>query len=194
MEQPSLTKNLIAWSALASILAGVIHFVIVPEHWSHAPAHGLFFLLVGILQIVWGAIVWRKPSLRLYYIGVIMAGWLLVLYILTRLFPAPFGHGPEAIEAIDITCKVCEAFGMIVLTILIFHGLTLNANMRIAWRAVMLIVLFSIISGFVTYGVAGAAEPIFPALSAQTAEHHHEESTPQEAHHQEGASTEEHAH
>ena len=194
MEQHSLSKNLVALSALASILAGVIHFVIIPEHWSHAPAHALFFLLVGILQIVWGVIVWRKPSLRLYYIGAIMAGWLIVLYVLTRWFPAPFGHGPESIGTIDIVCKACEALGMVALTVLIFQGLTLNANSRIAWRTVMLIVLFSFVSGFVTYGAAGAAEPLLPALSAQVEEHHHEGSAPQEENPQEGTSSEEHTH
>ena len=188
------TQNLVAWSALASILAGVIHLVIIPEHRSHAPAHGLFFLSVGILQIVWGVSVWRKPSLRLYYIGVIMAGWLIVLYVLTRWFPAPFGHGAESIKAIDLTCKACEAVGMVILTALIFKGLTLNANLRIAWRAVLLIALFSIIAGFVTYGVAGAAEPIFPGLSAQVEEHHHKESAPQEGHPHESSFPEEHAH
>lgn len=194
MEQHSLSKNLVALSALTTILAGAIHFVIIPEHWSHAPAHGLFFLLVGILQIVWGVIIWRKPSLRLYYIGAIMAGWLIVLYVLTRWFPAPFGHGPEAIRAIDITCKACEALGMAALTVLIFQGLTLNANSRIAWRTVMLILLFSIVSGFVTYGAAGAAEPLLPALSARVEEHPHEGSTPQEENPQEGTSSEEHTH
>lgn len=33
-------------------LAGIIHLWIIPEHWEHAPAHGLFFLGVGIAQIV----------------------------------------------------------------------------------------------------------------------------------------------
>lgn len=65
MEQQSHSKRLVAGSALAAILAGVIHLAIIPEHWSHAPAHGLFFLSVGILQIGWGVIVWRNPSLWL---------------------------------------------------------------------------------------------------------------------------------
>jgi hypothetical protein len=194
MEQHPPTKNLLAWSALTTILAGVLHFVIIPEHWSHAPAHGLFFFLVGILQIVWGVVVWRKPSRQLYYIGAIMAGWLIVLYVITRWFPAPFGHGPESIETIDITCKACEALGMLALTVLILQDLPLNAKSRIAWRTVMLIALFSIVSGFVTYGAAGAAEAILPALSAHVEEHHHEGSASQEGHPQEGASVEEHAH
>lgn len=89
-----------------------------------------------------------------------MAGWLIVLYGITRWFPAPFGHGPEAIQMIDIVCKLCEGLAMITLAILIFQGLILNAGRMIAQRTIILIVLFSIIAGFFTYTIARAAEPL----------------------------------
>lgn len=194
MEKSAFQKNLITWSALATILAGVIHLVIIPEHWAHAPAHGLFFLLVGILQIGWGIAVWRKPSTDLYYVGVVMAGWLIVLYALTRLFPAPFGHGPEAIAVIDIACKLCEGLGMVTLAILIFQGLLLNNGRRKAWRAMGLIVLLSFVTAFTTYSAAIAAEPLLPSLSGQAEENHHNEgATETEDHpHDESTPTPEH--
>jgi hypothetical protein len=192
MESNTNTKKLIEWSAAATVLAGVIHLVIIPEHWEHAPAHGLFFLIVGIFQIVWGVAVWRKPSTRLYYIGVVMAGWLIVLYVLTRLYPAPFGHGPEAVAWIDIACKFCEALGMFTLAILIFQGVVIQSGRPLAWRAMAVVVLLAFTSGFATYGVARAAEPLFPTLAGE--EHHddHEEET--DHHHDEGTPTEEHDH
>lgn len=182
MGKDQLTKNLVASSALMTVLAGIIHLWIIPEHWAHAPAHGLFFLLVGIVQVVWGIAVWRNPSTRLYYIGVIMAGWLIVLYGITRWLPAPFGHGPESIRMIDVACKLCEGLGMITLAILTFQGLILDAGRMFAQRAIVLVVLFSIIAGFFTYGLARAAEPIFPSLSAPAEAHHHDEGTPAQDH------------
>ena len=98
MERDQLTKNLVASSALMMVLAGIIHLWIIPDHWAHALAHGLFFLLVGIIQIVWGIAVWRNPSIRMYYIGVMMAGWLIVLYGITRWLPAPFGQVRKQFE------------------------------------------------------------------------------------------------
>lgn len=169
-----------------TVLAGIIHIWIVPQHWEHAPAHGLLFLIVGIVQIIWGIAVWRQPSTRLYYVGVLMAGWLIVLYVITRLLPAPFGHGgPEAMDTIGLICKLCEVLGMFSLVVLIFQGLTLKAGRFIAWRAVALIMLLSFISGFATYGIALAAEPVFPKLSSAADEHHHDESEPatEENHH-----------
>lgn len=182
MGKDQLTKNLVASSALMTVLAGIIHLWIIPEHWAHAPAHGLFFLLVGIVQVVWGIAVWRNHSTRLYYIGVIMAGWLIVLYGITRWLPAPFGHGPESIRMIDVACKLCEGLGMITLAILTFQGLILDAGRMFAQRAIVLVVLFSIIAGFFTYGLARAAEPIFPSLSAPAEAHHLDEGTPAQDH------------
>jgi len=184
MEQSTLTKQLIGWSAVLTAVAGVIHVWLLPIHMAHAPAHGLFFLLVGIAQIVWGVAVWRAPSLRLYYIGAVMAGWLILLYGITRWLPAPFSHGPEAVEPIDIVCKFCEALGMISLCILIFQGLILHADRSIAWRAIAGIVVISFLASFVTYGVARAAEPILPWLSSSEDEHHDEMVPSSEADHQ----------
>jgi hypothetical protein len=192
MEMSANTKNLIAWSAAATILAGVIHLIIVPEHWGHAPAHGVFFLIVGVLQVVWGAAIWRNPTTRLYYIGAVTAGGLIVLYVLTRIFPAPFGHGPEAVAWIDIVCKLCEALGMFTVAILIFQGIALHSGRAPAWRAVVAIVLLAAASGFATYGIARAAEPLFPALAGAEHTDDHEHEGDSDHQHDEGTPTDEH--
>ena len=176
MEPNAANKTkLVAWSALTTALAGVIHLWIIPEHWRHSQAHALFFLLVGVVQIVWSVAVWRQPSTRLYYIGACMAGWLIVLYGITRWLTAPFGHGPEEINMIGIVTKLFEGLGMIALVILIFQDLNFRAGRLVARKAIALIILISFIAGFVTYGVALAAEPLFPGLSAPEEEHHHDE-------------------
>ncbi|HZM21523.1 MAG TPA: hypothetical protein VFC02_07260 [Anaerolineales bacterium] len=43
--------------------------------------------------------------------------------------------------------------------------------------------IVSIIAGFSTYGLARAAEPLFPSPSAPAEEHHHDEWTSAEDHH-----------
>ncbi len=67
--------------------------------------------------------------------------------------------------------------------ILIFQGLILSAGRMVAQRAIILIVIVSIIAGFSTYGLARAAEPLFPSPSAPAEEHHHDEGTSAEDHH-----------
>lgn len=184
MTENTLTRRLIVVSAMMTILAGIIHLVLAPIHVTHAPAHGLFFLVVGLAQIVWAIMVWRQPSLKLYYVGAVMAGWLIILYGVTRLLPAPFSHDPEAIQSIDIVCKLCEGVGMISLLMLIFQGLIFHVSSFNAWRAVSLIVLVSFLAAFVTYGVARAAEPLLPWLAGPVEEHHHDQNAPfEEEHH-----------
>lgn len=183
MEKNTITGSLVIGSAIMTILAGLIHLVLVPTHIEHAPAHGLFFLLVGLVQIIWGVMIWRRPTLRLYYIGAVMAGWLIVLYALTRWLPAPFSHGPEGIETIDLVCKLCEGLAMISLLILTFQGLVFHARRFNAWKMISSILLISFLAAFVTYGAARAAEPILPWLAGPLEEHHHDESAPSEEHH-----------
>jgi uncharacterized membrane protein YuzA (DUF378 family) len=65
MKRNTPSKALIILSAIMTIFAGIIHLMLVSAHMEHAPAHGLFFLLVGIAQNIWGVKVWRLPSLKL---------------------------------------------------------------------------------------------------------------------------------
>lgn len=165
------TKILISISALMSALAGIIHLWIAPIHWFHSPGHGAFFLTVGVAQVLWANLVWRQPASRLYYIGAIMSGWLIALYVITRWLPSPFGHGPEAVDMIGLACKLFESLAMATLAILIFQGLAHKDGRGAAWHTLVLILLFSIVAGFSTYTVGRALEPLLPGLSAPETEH-----------------------
>jgi hypothetical protein len=179
MDENKSTKILIAISAVMTALAGTIHLWLAPIHWFHSPAHGIFFLVVGVAQVLWSIFVWREPSFRLYVVGAVMSGWLIVLYGITRWLPAPSHHGPEAMGWIDLTCKACEALGMIILLILVFQGLVLTSGRSAARRTIGRIVVFSFIAGFVTYSLARAAEPIFPDWVPPTeVQHAHDEDVP----------------
>ncbi len=179
-QNPAVPLKSSAWAALLIGLAGVIHIVITPQHWAHAPAHGLLFAVVGIAEIVWSVMAWRRPSATLYQIGMVAAGWLIILWVITRFLPAPFGHGPERVEPFGVVCKLAEGLGMVAIGVLILGELTSTAGRRAGWRVISLLVIGAFIAGFVTYGVARAAEPMFPGLGASTDEHHdHDETAPE---------------
>ena len=170
------TRRMVGLSAATSAVAGLIHFWLVPIHWYHSHAHAIFFAVIGVAQVLWANEVWRNPTSRLYYVGAIMSGWLIVLYVLTRLYAAPFGHGgPEDIDALGLTCKACELAAMLPLMILIFQGELLSEGRRIAWETTGLIVIFVLLAAVATYTVARAAEPYFPALGPPMSEPGHDE-------------------
>ena len=77
--------------------AGAIHLGAAPQHWGHSPAHGLFLFTVGLAELLWAAAYWRRSSPSLTTLGAVLAGGSIVLWGITRVLPAPFGHGPEAL-------------------------------------------------------------------------------------------------
>jgi hypothetical protein len=153
-------------AVLLIILAGIIHLVIIPEHWDHAPAHGLFFGLVGLLQIGWGVAFWKRPSSTLYYAGFLLAGGLISLWVITRLWTAPFHPGPEPVDLAGVVCKLAELLALFSLAALAFTGTAVGETKRLVAASLGLLLALSIVAGAGTYGVAIAAEPLFPGLMA----------------------------
>lgn len=173
----------IQWTAVIAIgFAGLVHIVIAPAHWQHAPAHGLFFVLAGIIELGWAVIYGRQPSLRLTLIGIGLAAMLVMLWLLARALPAPFGHGPETIDTWSVVCKLSELVGALALGVLVFQVIGSTANRAKVARLVLLAVVAGLLAGVTTYAVARAAEPLFPSLAAVEHEDEHHDGE----HHDEG--------
>lgn len=195
MRRSSNSYRLDRSAAVLIALAGAIHLVIAPEHWDHAPAHGLFFAMVGVAELAWGLAVWLWPSITLYRIDLVVASGLVVLWMLTRSLSVPFGHESEPTDAFAIICKLSEALGAVTLCFLIFHHSIFSAGRRAAWRIVVLLILVSLGAGLMTYGLARAAEPLLPGLQASVEQDHHHESLSGSTHDAERAApTPEHDH
>lgn len=157
----------IQWAAVVAMgFAGLVHILIAPAHWQHAPGHGLFFLLVGVVEIVWAAAFVRQPSLRLTLIGIGLAVMLIVLWLLARALPAPFGHGPEGIDTWGVVCKLSELVGALALVVLVAQAIGTGTDKARVVRVVTLAVVAGLLLGGTTYVVARAAEPYFPSLMA----------------------------
>lgn len=164
----------IQWAAVVAIgFAGLVHIVIAPAHWEHAPAHGLFFLLTGVIELVWAIAFLRQPSLRLTLIGIGLAVMLIVLWVLARALPAPFGHGPEEIDTWSVVCKLSELVGALALGVLVVQAIGSGAEKGRVVRVVTLAVVAGVLVGATTYVVARAAEPYFPSLMAVEHEDDH---------------------
>lgn len=164
-EQGSNKRSLIAGAAVLMVIAGLTHWVIVPIHWTHAPTHGLFFGLMGLTQIAWGIAFWRNPSAALVRVGVILAGGLLTLWVITRLLPAPFEHTPGPIDVFGLICKAAEFLGIVMLAAIVVAGTTSREMKLSAWRTVGVLMLGAILSGGVAYGVGHAVEPVIPSFN-----------------------------
>ncbi len=66
---------LIRYLAIATIaLSGVVHLLIVPDQFTHAFAHGSFFIFIGVAQLLWAVGFWRYPSCISYWAVLALSG------------------------------------------------------------------------------------------------------------------------
>jgi glucose dehydrogenase len=172
------------------LAAGLIHLVVIGQHWTHAPAHGIFFAIAGLLQIGWSVAFWRKKSQVLQRIGIVMVLSFVCLWALTRVLPAPFGHGPEEVDVPGLASKACEILCTVALLLPMVSVVPSPGMPRSGWRIVLLLVAISLVLTGLTYTVARAAEPLLPSLAAQ--ETH--EQTPDQLHNHEDGPVEDHNH
>jgi hypothetical protein len=87
-------KRIIMSIAILSLSVGAIHILLVQEHSKESILWGIFFLISGIAQIVFGIIIAfvreNKTSTILYYVGIIGNALLVGTFILVRLVTPPF--------------------------------------------------------------------------------------------------------
>jgi hypothetical protein len=171
VEQSSDESKLVGSAAAGVMFAGVVHLAIAPVHWSHSPAHGLFHLLSGLVEIVWAIAFWRKPSALSSQIGVIITGALITLWTITRFLPAPFSHEVEEIDMFGIVTKMAEGWAVITLVMLTISNEGVRQIKTSAWRIMTRSLVIAIIGGLSTYYLAIAAEPLMPWLAEQDSPH-----------------------
>ncbi len=150
--------------AAAIAFAGLVHLLLVPQQFAHSPAHGLFFAVSGVAEIIWAVLFLRKPNERLYNIGIILAGGLIILWAVTRVLPAPFGHEVEVIDLSGIICKFSELVGLVALVALAAQGKIEGLAKRsfVSLLGEALIVAFFV--AFVAYVAGHELEPVMPFL------------------------------
>jgi len=143
--------------------SGVVHFAITVEHSEHAPAHGLFFALLGTLQLGWAAAYWLLPTRFTRYCGFVLSGGMILLWALTRVVAAPFQAFPEPVDTAGVANMLLEASA---LAALLLDRLPERAERRtlLAFSAAGV----SVISCLLLYGGGIAAAAWIPGLASSS--------------------------
>lgn len=91
------------------VVAGAIHLLIAPEHYAHAPAHGLLFGVIGLAQLGYVGLWWRRfgPALRLP--GLLLSGGVVALWLLTHLVATPFATESHPLDWAAAVTKLAES-------------------------------------------------------------------------------------
>lgn len=112
-EQSDHSKRWLYGAAALSVVAGLIHLVVAPEHFEEWIGYGLFFAVATVAQLMYALLIvaW-KPTRNLLLAGIIGNGLIIGLYLVTRTFGIPF-FGPHAghvepIGMLDTISKIIE--------------------------------------------------------------------------------------
>jgi hypothetical protein len=85
---------------LLSLAAAVIHFAVTPEHFEEYVPFGVFFVALGVFQLVWGVVMPGRPSSSILSLGLVVNLAVIVIWVASRTSGLPIG--PEAGEAEEI--------------------------------------------------------------------------------------------
>ena len=132
-------------AAALSLLAGLIHLWVTPEHFEEWWGYGAFFLVAGAAQILYVPIVLLLPT-RIVLLGGIAGNLaIVVLYLLTRTVGIPF-FGPEAgeVEGIGFV-DVCATASEVGIAVALGAALLRNASPE-RRRTFLLIVAIGLVS------------------------------------------------
>jgi hypothetical protein len=106
---PTQAKRLGAGAAVTLGAAGGIHLALVGQHAQESLASGVFFAAAGTAQVLLAVALWRTPGSRRTALAAgVMAGGLLALYAVSRLWNIPAFGGREAVDALGLLTKLLE--------------------------------------------------------------------------------------
>ena len=120
----TLTSVLLAGAPILSVASGLIHFAAVPEHWGDYRIAAIFFIGLGIFQVVWAALLAGRPSPRLYAAGAAVSLGTIGIWIVSRTSGLPFGPFTGIAERAgraDIISTILEEALVVVLVLLAFR-------------------------------------------------------------------------
>ena len=89
-------------AAYLSLLAGIVHVVVAPEHFHEATLYGTFFATSAGLQIAWAALVVRRASRQLLLAGLLGNAGIVLLWAVTRTVGIPLGPEAGSVEAVGL--------------------------------------------------------------------------------------------
>lgn len=170
-------------------LAGLVHLLIAPDHFAHAPAHGLFFAGIGFAQLVWVFLFWAFPTFVTWWLGLSLSGGVIVLWAATQLIVIPFAPGPEPIDSALLASKTSEWICFVALVMVAYQDRALNRRGESLPRLITSSIVWSLLMGAVYWGGGLLAEPFLPQLAHVDDEHQHDHGNQQAVAYDSTAST-----
>lgn len=99
--------------ALASVVAAVVHAMVIREHFGESALYGSFFLGAAIAGLAYAVVVLLRATRPVLLVGLVANASIVALWLFTRLVEVPVGPGMgerETFGGLDVIAGGAEAF------------------------------------------------------------------------------------
>lgn len=121
MNTRSGSSSILNLAAALSIVAGLIHVLVTPEHFTEWWGYGLFFLATVITQLLYAPAVVRWPRQFMLLAGITGNAAIAAMWVISRSIGVPFfGPGAGEIEPVGLLDVVSTATEIALIAILVF--------------------------------------------------------------------------
>jgi hypothetical protein len=157
-------------AAIASLGAGIIHLAAVSEHVAHWWLHGLFFLVLGCVQIGWAVLAMESGPLPVPRAYAVLNAAVIGLWFVSRTTGLPVGPEPwqaEAVGTADLLCSALEAV-VVVLLVLTMRAPQVDESAALTKAQRRTVAVAAVVATAITIAALGGKPPVF-----RTAPHLH---------------------
>jgi len=119
---------------LVSVGAALIHFAVIEQHFAEYWVYGVFFIAIGLFELVWALLLMASPSRSLYLAGIVVNALTVVAYVITRTVGVLIGPSAAETEKIGFGDLVSTAFEVLIVlgcAMLLLRGWG-HARLRVA--------------------------------------------------------------
>jgi hypothetical protein len=120
--------DLLRLGAVLSAAAAVVHLSVARLHFDEYWLFGVLFIVSGVLQLAWAALIWRRGGdRRVLLAGVGLQLGVVAVWVLSRTAGLPYGPhpwDPESVGPLDTVCTFDE------LLIAVLAAVSLRATRR----------------------------------------------------------------
>jgi hypothetical protein len=149
------------WAGFASLGAGLVHFAVVHEHFQEWWLFGVFFLIVGVLQIGWAMLALARDTVPIPRLTAAASVAILVLWVVSRTSGIPVGPEPWAAEpwgTADILCAVLEAVVVVLLLVILRSRTPATTNRKLTRTQLVLLAVGALVMAAITTPALAATQ------------------------------------
>jgi manganese oxidase len=118
-------RRLLGMAIAFTMVAALIHVLVMPEHFEEWWLYGVLFVLVALLQGFYGVALWLWGGRTVFILGMVGNLAIVVFYLVTRTVGVPFGPhvgDVEAVGVLDLTATSSEVVLVATLALLYWRG------------------------------------------------------------------------